>query len=203
MRYIIEHCAIIVLAAGSSSRLGRPKQLINFQGKSLLQHAVDEALQTSLQPIIVVVGGHDDAIIKTLKEAKVTIIKNLNWKEGISSSIRCGLEALLEINPIIDGVIFMVCDQPHVTKFLLESLLKEQQKFGQPIVASTYENIQGTPVLFHKCFFSQLMELTGDTGARKLIKQNSEKASSVPFPKGAIDIDTLEDYEKLVNSKAG
>lgn len=203
MGYLVKHCSIIILAAGMSSRLGRPKQIINFQGKSLLQHAVDEAMQTSLQPVMVVIGAHDDTVIKALEETKVTIIKNLNWKEGISSSIRCGLNVLQEISAVTDGVIFMVCDQPYVTKFLLESLLKEQRKSKLPIVASSYENIQGTPVLFHKSFFSQLMELTGDTGAKKLLEQNPQKATSVPFPKGEIDIDTLEDYEKLVNSKAG
>jgi molybdenum cofactor cytidylyltransferase len=203
MGYHVEHCAIIVLAAGTSSRLGQPKQIINFQGKILLQHAIDEAMQTNLQPVIVVVGAHENTIVKALEETKVTIIKNLNWEEGISSSIRCGLNALQEMNAATNGVIFMVCDQPYVTKFLLESLLKEQQKSGLPIVASRYENILGTPVLFHKSFFSQLMQLTGDTGAKKLIKQNPQMTTSVPFAKGEIDIDTLEDYEKLVNSKAG
>ncbi len=203
MRYVVKHCAIIILAAGNSSRLGRPKQIINFQGKSLLQHAIDEAMQTSLQPILVIVGAHDERVIKALREAKVNIIKNLNWEEGISSSIGCGLDALQEISPITDGVIFMVCDQPYVTYYLLKSLLKEQQKSGQPIVASSYENILGTPVLFHKSFFSQLLELSGDSGARNLIKKNLQNTASVPFPKGAIDIDTLEDYENLVKSKAG
>ncbi|MEO8860509.1 MAG: nucleotidyltransferase family protein [Ginsengibacter sp.] len=203
MRYVVKHCAIIILAAGSSGRLGQPKQLISFKGKSLLRHAVDEALQTSLQPIITVTGAHDDAVIKTLDETKVNIMKNLNWEEGISSSIRCGLNALQEISPITDGVIFMVCDQPYVTHYLLKYLLKEQQKSSLPIVASSYENILGTPVLFHKSFFSQLMELTGDTGAKKILKHYPQKATSIPFPKGKIDIDTLEDYEKLVNLKAG
>ncbi|MDQ6901446.1 MAG: nucleotidyltransferase family protein [Bacteroidota bacterium] len=203
MHYHVENCAIIILAAGKSSRLGTPKQIITFQGKTLLQHAVDEAVQTSIQPIVVVVGAHDDAVVKTLDESNIHIIKNLNWEDGISSSIRGGLEALLEINTSIDGVIIMVCDQPHVTHFLLESLLKEQQKSGQPIVASSYENILGTPVLFHKSFFKQLMRLAGDSGARKLIKEHPNTITFVSFPKGNIDIDTLEDYEKLINSSAG
>lgn len=203
MHYVIEHCAIIILAAGSSSRLGTPKQAIHFQGKTLLQHAIDEAMQISIQPIIVVVGAHDDAVAENLTQSNVHLIKNRNWQEGISSSIRCGLQAMQEINTFIDGVIVMVCDQPYVTHFLLESLLKKQQKSGQPIVASSYENILGTPVLFHKSFFSELMKLSGDSGARKLIRAHAPLTSSVSFPKGNIDIDTLEDYEKLIDLGEG
>lgn len=201
MADVIETCAIVILAAGGSSRLGQPKQLLSFQNKSLIQHAVQEATQTQMRPILVVVGAHEPIVAEELKATEVDVVNNENWEEGISSSMRCGLNALQQMNPKTETVIFMVCDQPFVNKALLESLFEMHKKSGLPIVASSYEKVLGTPVLFHKSLFSSLQELTGDTGARKLIRQFPHKMASVAFPEGEIDIDTVKDYEKLMEAK--
>jgi len=198
MSYRVKHCAIVVLAAGLSSRLGKPKQVLVYNGKSLLNHAVDAALETGMRPVIVVVGANADEVVKGIEKKETEIVKNEYWQEGITSSLRCGLEAMLKKSAHIDGIIFMVCDQPYITKSLLESLLQAQHKTGLPIVASSYDGDSGTPTLFHKKFFAKLMELKGDTGARKLIKQHEGEVASVAFPKGIIDIDTEKDYEELL-----
>ena len=201
MRYTVEQCAIVVLAAGMSSRLGSPKQLLVYKGKSLLQHAADAALQTSMRPVVIVIGANSDTMKKQMEGMKVEIVENEGWQEGIASSLRCGLAAVQKIKPEADGIIFMVCDQPYVTKSLLDSLLKAQHETGLPIVASSYEDNLGTPALFHKSFFAELMELKGDTGARKIIVQHTDDVVTVLFPKGDIDIDTAAEYEALKQNK--
>ena len=197
MHYTVEQCSIIVLAAGMSSRLGRPKQLLNYKGKSLLQHAVHEAMQTTMRPVIVVIGANSDVVKKELKDLDIEVAENERWIEGMSTSLHRGLVAAKKLNKDVDGIIFMVSDQPFVSASLLNNLLKTQHETGLPIIASDYGDKLGTPVLFHKSFFSELMKLSGDTGARKLIKKNTDVVATVAFFKGNIDIDTKEDYEGL------
>lgn len=193
----IENIAIVIVAAGKSSRLGSPKQLLSYKGKNLLRHSVDEALGTGCQSVFVVLGANSELLKKELKDKPVSIVENKGWEEGMASSIRCGLE---KINATIlrpDSIIFMVCDQPYVSSSLLLSLIEKKQETGMPIVAGSYDDKTGTPALFHKNFFPALMELKGDKGARKLISDNPEKVATVPFPEGVTDIDTASDYELL------
>lgn len=197
-RYTVRHCAIIILAAGMSRRLGSPKQLLPYRGKSLLQHAVKTALQTTMRPVVVVVGANSNEVKKEIHGMDLEIVENDRWQEGMASSLRCGLDAVQKMPANMDAVIFMVCDQPYVTESLLESLVQAQRESGLPIAACSYSDKVGTPALFHKTFFPELMELKGDTGAGKLIKQYDEQVAKVDFPKGSIDIDTIKDYESLL-----
>ena len=193
----IENCAIVILAAGGSERLGSPKQLLTYKGKTLLSHAVDTALETGCQSVFVVLGANIDLMRNELKDKPVIVVENTNWQEGMASSIRCGLENISKTILMPDYVIFMVCDQPYVTSSLLLNLLEKRNETGMPIIASCYDDKTGTPALFHKSFFPALMELSGDKGARKLIADNPDKAATVPFPRGITDIDTTSDYELL------
>jgi molybdenum cofactor cytidylyltransferase len=197
IQYKVTECAIVILAAGQSSRLGSPKQLLQFNGKSLLRHSVEEALQTRL-PVIVVVGANSQLIKDELKNLNITIEENKRWHEGMSTSLQCGLAAAKNLKNEIDGIIFMVSDQPFVSATLLTNLLKAQDESGLPIAASGYAGALGTPVLFHKFFFDELMNLRGDTGARKLIEKYKNLATEISFPEGVIDIDTVEDYKALL-----
>lgn len=198
IHYKVEHCGIVVLAAGNSSRLGNSKQLLKYKGESLVWRATNIALQTKFHPVVVVIGANSDAVKRELKEMKIEIANNESWQEGMASSIHCGLNCAQKLNDKFDGIIFMVCDQPFITTKLLETLLNKQQETGLPIVASSYGNTIGVPALFHKMYFKELMELKGDGGARKLIKEHEDMVASVDFPKGIIDIDTKKDYEDLV-----
>ena len=188
----------MVLAAGSSSRLGSPKQLLIYKGKSLLKNTVDEALKSGIKPIIIVLGASNNLVEKDLEGLEVIVVKNESWQEGIASSIKLGLAEVQKKEANVDGIIFMVCDQPYVNNLLLNSLLKKQLEAGKPIVASKYGDNLGTPALFHKYFFGELMKLNGDIGARKLIKLNEDLVLPVYFPKGNIDIDTKTDYDVLL-----
>jgi molybdenum cofactor cytidylyltransferase len=199
MKLTIGNCAIVILAAGTSSRLGSPKQLLSYKGENLLRHTVDEALETGCQSVFVILGANIELMRKELKDKPVIIVENTGWQEGMASSIRCGLENITNTILRPDCVIFMVCDQPYVSSSILLNLVKKRNETGMPIVASSYNDMIGTPALFHKSFYPALMELKGDKGARKLITDNPEKAATVPFPKGIVDIDTKEDYEKLVS----
>jgi molybdenum cofactor cytidylyltransferase len=193
----IYHTDIIILAAGASSRLGRPKQLLPWQGKTLLQHAVQMAQTITTQPVVVT-GANADQLAAGLHHNPVQIVFNPEWQQGIASSIRCGLQTLLNRTPSPDQVIFMVCDQPFVTTELLLELINERQNTHQPIVASAYGDTLGIPALFDKTMFAQLLDLQGDTGAKNIISQHNAQTARVAFPEGAFDIDTNAVYDALV-----
>jgi molybdenum cofactor cytidylyltransferase len=197
MNIKISHTAIVILAAGTSARLGSPKQLLLYRGKSLLCHAVDAALDTGGASVFVVLGAQINLFRKELNQKPVIVVENNEWEEGMAASIRCALESIKNTILRPENVIFMVCDQPHVSGNLLLGLLEKARETGMPIVASGYAGITGTPALFHKSLFPALMELKGDRGARKLMGDNPEKVAVVPFPEGITDIDTMADYELL------
>jgi molybdenum cofactor cytidylyltransferase len=193
------YCAIVILAAGSSSRLGEPKQLLPFNGKSLLSQAALTALSTGLKPVVVVLGENNEAMKKELEGMDLAIAENKNWQHGMSTSLQCGLDKARQLQPELNAVIFMVCDQPFVTPALLQQLVKTQAETGKWIVASSYQDTLGTPALFTQRVFPALSELAGDAGARKLIKKYGHDVATVDFPKGHIDIDTKEDYESFIH----
>lgn len=195
------HCGIVILAAGSSSRLGEPKQMLPYKGKSLLWLAAHTALSTGLQPLVVVLGAGYEPIQKELEGMDLKIVENKHWAEGMSTSVKTGLEAALELDPLLDAVIFMVCDQPYVTREVLDELVKGWGSTGKAIVASRYQNNLGTPALFTRGVFAALLDLKGDTGARKLIKQQEQDVAVVEFPQGAIDIDTKNDYDLFIQEE--
>ncbi len=189
---------IIILAAGRSARLGSPKQLLSYQGKNLLQHTIDAAKESQAGPIIVVLGSDIEEIAGELDPIHLTIVKNPNWESGMASSVTCGINTMINLYPDTEAVILMVCDQPFVNAKLLEDLINKLEESGSSIVASSYQNIYGTPALFHKKHFDELSALDGDTGARSIIKRYAESIEAIPFDQGSIDIDTIEDYRNLV-----
>ncbi len=201
MNIKISNIAIIILAAGTSARLGSPKQLLSYKGKNLLRHTVDEALETGCQSVFVVLGANSELLRKELKDKPVSIVENTGWQEGMASSIRCGLETITNTILRPDSIIFMVCDQPYVSSSLLLSLVDKKNETKMPVVVSSYGDKTGTPALFNRSFFAALMELKGDTGARKLIAANPDKVATVRFAEGITDIDTKEDYELLKQEK--
>lgn len=190
-------CGIILLAAGSSGRLGRSKQLLPFQGKTLLQHLIDEAKASPTAPIIVVLGANADLIQQQLVTDEIEIAINGDWEKGMASSIGYGINALLKVNPLIDAAILMTCDQPFVSTQVLNELINTHRKTGNPIITCGYDETTGPPALFHQSIFPELLQLTGDKGARKIVEEHPDKVSTIPFPEGNIDIDTAADYERL------
>lgn len=189
---------IIILAAGASTRLGRPKQTLDFQQKSLVKHAINSALNSQLGPVIVVIGANEKEVLLAIENEPVVIAINSNWKDGMSSSIQAGLIKLLQENNNIDDVILMVCDQPHVSETILKNLVDTKRSANKPIVACSYRDAVGVPALFDHCFFSALLSLTGEEGGKKILLNNSADTAVILFPGGSVDIDTMEDYEALV-----
>ena len=194
---------IIILAAGSSSRFGNTKQLLHFNGKTLLQHAIGEAIDADAEPIVVVTGANADEISKEIENEKVGIVFNKEWEQGMASGIVIGLKKAITLNKELEKVIITVCDQPFVSSLLFQQLFQEQNKSAKHIVASAYADTVGTPALFTGKYFDALMGLTGDQGAKILLKKYSEDLAAVDFPGGDIDIDTQEDYENLLKGNPG
>ncbi len=195
---LLNSYGIILLAAGQSARLGKPKQLLNYKGKTLLEHSLQVAIETQLQPIITVLGANADLLKKSIEQFSTKVVINQQWSEGMASSIRCGMEELIRINPTIAGVIIMVCDQPYVTAKLLTDLVEKYKYSLKPIIASSYKNNIGTPALFDKTIFALLLSLKGDSGAKKIMKSNPDWVETVSFLFGEIDIDTTGDYDLLI-----
>lgn len=191
--------AIIILAGGNSSRLGEPKQLLDYQGKKLITHVTEAAVEAKSGPVIVVTGSNASLIEKELDSLPYHFVHNANWQSGMASSIVAGVNALSHY-PYIAGAIFAVSDQPFVTSALFNALIEKALHTKAGIVASAYDEILGTPVLFSNPYFPALLNLQGTDGAKKLIKKFTSDVVSVPFPLGGIDIDTQEDYQKLLRN---
>ena len=193
-------CGILILAGGSSSRLGQPKQLLPYHDKTLLEHTVDEAIATNMFPIALVLGANHDLILPIVEHKHITIVLNEEWREGMASSIRVGLSALLTQTPALQNVVIALCDQPFISSSLLLQLWKAKEESGKRIIASFYNNTAGVPSLFNCKYFNSLLMLQGNDGAKKLLFAHPNDVEAIPFPPGAVDIDTTEDYERLLQT---
>jgi molybdenum cofactor cytidylyltransferase len=193
----MRHIGAIVLAAGGSSRFGRPKQLLTFQGESLVRRAVGSAIDSCGAGVVVVVGDTHRLIEAELRESSVTVVENPDWRHGIGTSIRCGLRHLVGAAPELDAVALLACDQPFVDASTVAALITEQSRSGKAIVASSYANALGIPALFDRSNFEELLALPDDSGAKTLIESRPDDVASIEFEKGAIDIDTPADFERL------
>ena len=188
---------IIILAAGQSARMGSPKQNLSYKGKTLLQHAVDEATASVCEPVMVILGAYADEIPVKTDSPKVSTIINTQWTEGMASSIRTGI-AQMQKNNAVTACIIMLCDQPFVDAQLINQLVTTQYQSKKGIIACTYKQTTGVPVLFSRAYFSQLLQLQGNHGARRLLTQYQHDTAIINFNSGAIDIDTSDDYTKLL-----
>jgi len=184
----------VILAAGGSSRLGRPKQLLNFRGETLIAHAIRAAAEARCRPIVVVTGDAGDAIRNEIRDTSAVVVENVDWRSGLGTSIRAGMRSLIDSN---DAVMLMTCDQPLVETALIAELIEVRKQTGKPIVASSYMNTLGVPALFDRSCFPALLSLPDDSGAKSLIVRRPADVASVLFEDGAIDIDTPEDFQRL------
>ena len=195
----IGNSSIIILAAGESARLGSPKQLLPYAGSTLLQHSIDVARASSVGSCMVILGANAELIVPAINKTEIDLFVHNEWKEGMASTIRYGLNLLTTMNPQTEVVIFMVADQPFTTTALLNQMLDTHRTQESKIVACKYQDSFGTPVLFHNKFFPELLQLKGDVGAKSLVRKYLNETAFVPFPKGQIDIDTNDDYNNLSN----
>ncbi|WP_254448689.1 nucleotidyltransferase family protein [Spirosoma rhododendri] len=186
--------ATIILAAGGSTRLGQPKQLILADGETLVRRMAQQALALQAGPVVVVLGASQDRISNELAGLSVTTVVNSAWSEGMASSLRVGLRAIDW--ETTDAFLVMLTDQPYVTSTLLQQLIDTRNHTGRGIIASRYaepDGVLGVPALFDTHYRREFLGLTGDTGARKLIQQYASDCTSVPFSLAGIDLDTPAD----------
>ncbi|WP_031435000.1 nucleotidyltransferase family protein [Methylomarinum vadi] len=184
----------IILAAGASSRLGRPKQLLNWQGRPLLAHAIENADALLPGRIIVVLGAHADAIQAAVKLHKVQLAHNADWQEGIASSIRAGIK---ELPASAEAALLLLCDQPLIGREHLQLLLNARQNRPSRIVASHYHDSVGVPALFPAEYFGELLTLQGDRGAKRLLLEHREVLVEIPLKQAELDIDDTADFHRL------
>lgn len=189
---------IIILAAGASTRMGQPKQLLSVPHTSLLRQTVEAALGSQCQEVVVILGAHAESIRPTIAQLPIQIVENTQWVEGIGSSIRAGVQAIQTLSKLIDATIITTCDQPFLTSELFNQLIEAYRTSLKPIIACEYAGTVGIPALFDVRFFSELLSLQGDRGAKKLLMAHQDEVGCVPFPEGAIDLDTPEQVTQFL-----
>jgi molybdenum cofactor cytidylyltransferase len=183
----------VILAAGASTRMGTPKQLIEIEGRPLLLRAVEAALASPAWPVVVVLGAHAEKIRPLLARLPVLMAENPAWAEGMASSIRTGVATVGQFSRVLDGALVALCDQPAFSKELIASLIAAQQSSGRSIVAARYNDRNAAPALFLRQHFPTLTALTGEAGARNLLNGDPNRVATVDLPALAIDLDTPAD----------
>lgn len=190
---------LILLAAGGAARMGTPKQLLQFQGESLLRRAARCAVEAGLAPVVIVLGAHSEQLTPELDRLRVTVVVNEQWTKGMGTSIRRGMQSLLENAAECDAVVLMLGDQPLVTPETIQSIVAEYERSAVRIVASRYDGSLGVPALFDRQCFADLLALADEEGAKRLIADGVHTVRSVSFPGGALDVDTPQDYLRLIH----
>jgi molybdenum cofactor cytidylyltransferase len=188
----------VILAAGGSSRMGEPKQLLTIAGQPMVRRVTQGVCAAGLDQVVVVVGAHAQAVQKALGGLAVQIVHNRAWAEGMSSSLRTGLDALRRD---IQAALVVLADQPGLTPDLVRSLVVHYQTTRAPIVAPFYRGRRGNPVLFDRALFADLRGVEGDQGGRDLLIRYQDRVQRVEVddPASLLDVDTRQDYRTLDN----
>jgi molybdenum cofactor cytidylyltransferase len=189
--------------------MGRSKQALPFTRpdadgdppESMLRHAARSAVEAALRPIVVVLGQGADSLALQLASLPVHVVAHSGWERGIGSSLKVGLECITALSPALDGVAIAVCDQPHLSPAVLRRLMRAYRASAAGIVASSYAGTAGVPALFDRAIFAELRALGDRDGARGVIARDPARTATVPFPLGAVDIDTPEAYEAYLASR--
>jgi molybdenum cofactor cytidylyltransferase len=188
--------AAVILAAGASSRMGRPKQLLDWNGKALVRVVAEHALAAGFDPIVVVLGAHTAQVREALAGLPLQCVSNSDYHQGQSTSLRAGVAAL---PTHIAAALVLLGDQPFVTPAIMRVLVQRWHEEHSQIVVPLYQGQRGNPVLFGRAVFAELMAVSGDQGARALIQSNPARVTHVHFEdtRPLEDIDTIEDYTRL------
>jgi molybdenum cofactor cytidylyltransferase len=189
--------ALVLLAAGGSTRMGEPKQLLEFQGKKLIQIVVERLLACRCFPTVVVLGAGAQEIAPFLAGYELNVIQNLNWQSGMASSIRCAVEFVETMFPDVGQMMLALVDQPYVEAEDYYALVEAAEAEPQKVVAAYYGGQAGAPMVFPRAYFPALGRLAGDQGARGIVRGlGPEAIKVVPLPQAAADWDVPEDRGK-------
>lgn len=189
-------CGLVLLAAGASTRMGTPKQLLEVEGQPLLLRAVGAALAAPVWPVVVVLGAHAAAIRPLLAPHPVLVVENAAWAEGMASSLREGVATLTQFSRRLEGAVVALADQPAFDAAVVRRLLEEHRTTGCDLVAARYGGRQGAPAFFHRRLFPRLAGLTGEAGARDLLNGGDLPVAPIDLPALAADLDTPEDLRR-------
>jgi molybdenum cofactor cytidylyltransferase len=193
---------LILLAAGASRRLENfPKQLLEFRGKTLLRRAAENALASKCGKTCVVLGANAEKLKREIDDLPIEIVVNENWANGMSSSLKCGLGKLLEVEPNLPAVVVTLCDQPLIDSAIIDRLTEAFSASRNQIIAAEYAETVGVPAIFARSIFDELMNLADDGGAKQIIKKHAASVGKIPVPEAAFDVDTRNDYENLLKLK--
>lgn len=191
--------AALILAAGTSSRMGRPKQLLPYEGKSLVRRAAEAALGSRAHQTIVVTGAAREQVEHELSRLAVMLVHNPSFADGMSTSLRAGLRA---VRPEVDAIIVMLADQPFVDAGVVDALIARYEQSGALIVRPRYGSVPGNPVLWDSSHFAALMDQDGDQGGRSLLQRYKDQIAWLDLPDAALqtDVDTPEAYASLTGA---
>ena len=191
----------MILAAGASTRMGAPKQLLRLDGRTLLRRTVDAVLASAAWPAVVVLGAHREAVRPEVARLPVLVAENPAWEEGLASSIRAGIQILDTFSLSLDAGLLVVVDQPAFSPAAIARLTDASLRSGKSIVAARYDGHPGPPVLFARRHFHELLDLHGPGGARPLLERHADQLATVDLPEFATDLDTPEDYQAYLATK--
>jgi len=186
-----ENIALLIVAAGASLRLGQPKQLLKKDGLTLLQNTLNIARQSKIGEVFLVLGANADLILDEVQVSGIQCFVNETWTKGMGGSIALGVQQLTRTN-VFTGIIISVSDQPYLTSETFKNIAKVEKR-EDTIICSKYVEGSGPPVYFSKKYFEELKQLTGDKGAKPLIKKYRNQVVEVDFLRGNIDVDRVED----------
>ncbi len=193
---------IVLLAAGASTRMGQPKQLLRYRGRSLIRHALELALAGPFRPLVVVLGAHAAQIEPELKPGEALLAYNHDWQSGMGSSVAAGLGALLQAEPELEAAFFILVDQPYLDAARLEDMARRLEAAPEMLgVVSAYGHSLGVPALFRKTLFPELLALNGQPGAKPLILKYRNRLVPLPFPQGQFDLDTPGDWQAFLEKE--
>ena len=190
--------AVLILAAGNSSRMGFPKQLLKWKGTNLLQHAINSVKDINADNIFLVLGANYEKVKSNIKADGITVLKNENWENGLGNSIAFGIKYIKESPLNIENVLILLADQPLIDAHYLKLLINTHNQAKREITCTLYNtNKFGVPVIFDKMYFEDLSQLNHDKGAKGLLEKYSDNLAYVDGKNVIVDIDTMTDYEKL------
>jgi molybdenum cofactor cytidylyltransferase len=178
--------------------MGQPKQLLPWGDRTLVRHAIHVALHSEIGPVAVVVGGHLDQVVSETKNESVQILENTSYLDGQGTSVQAG--ARWAIQQKFDGVLFLVCDQPHVTSDDLKKIWVCARSNPGMNVASEYENDFGVPAFFTSAFFEPLLQIKPEQGAKTVLKANLNALKVVKLGHPLFDLDTPFEYEQALKA---
>lgn len=194
-----QNIAILILAAGASSRMGRTKQLLPWENTTLLGNAIRNAKASDAGCVTIVLGANAEAIRKKSLQVGIEIIKNTEWKSGLGSSIACGAKFLSKKYPETKGILVMLADQPLIDSSYLQEMMGTFDSDGKTIISTAYKDRAGVPALFPESCFEKLATLDDDFGAKSIINGPNEKVLILDPGRKTLDVDTISDYENLIN----